>query len=313
MSTTVCQIDVSSDPDKPYFLRVDWAADLGAGFTVVLSDCISAWMGEVSEEELTREERRVGVERDAYVEDLHQALTGKGGRRGGGQGGREASGKEVYSFHLSADRCHLSYEKNLRGVQMSMGSVELLPALDHMAMTKDLIDHSVERCSQLQLENKQLLERNHTLRHNHQHLLAQLEQCVEEKVGMETDLYSRFALVLHEKKARIRGLQDSLRGLQQQSSLDREGEGEEMEREETVTDQSECGDNVPKMGESSQSFRWSQAPTVLIHRDVSPENSMEDSVFDNSGVLPCSKPRLLHLQSLESGQEMNPEVRDLPT
>ena len=44
--------------------------------------------------------------------------------------------------------------------------------------------------------------------------------------------------------------------------------------------------------------------------DVSPENSMEDSVFDNSGVLPCSKPRLLHLQSLESGQEMNPEVRE---
>ncbi|XP_062310073.1 DNA repair protein XRCC4-like, partial [Osmerus eperlanus] len=225
MSATVRQIGVSSDPGKPYFLRVDWAADLGAGFTVVLSDCGSAWMGEVSEEELTREARSVGVEREAYVEDLNRALTGKGGRRGGCEGGREASGTEVYSFRLSADRCRLSYDKSLRGVQMSMGSVELLPALDHVEMTRDLIGHSVKRCSQLQLENKQLLEQNHTLRHNHQHLLAQLEQCVEEKVGMESDLYSRFALVLHEKKARIRGLQDSLRQLQQ-SSLDREDEGE---------------------------------------------------------------------------------------
>ena len=58
-----------------------------------------------------------------------------------------------------------------------------------------------------------------------------LEQCVEDKVGMETDLYSRFALVLHEKKGRIRGLQDSLRRLQQ-SSQAREDEGEEMERSE---------------------------------------------------------------------------------
>lgn len=116
MSATVRQIGMSSDPDTPYFLRVDWVADLGSGFTLALSDCSSAWIGEVSEEEVTREARNLGLKRSTYVEDLHQALTGK--RRGGLEMGRDAAEKEVYSFHLSTDRCQLSYEKNLIGIQI---------------------------------------------------------------------------------------------------------------------------------------------------------------------------------------------------
>lgn len=47
-------------------------------------------------------------------------------------------------------------------------------------------------------------------------VLTRLEQKILDKEIMERELYSRFVMVLNEKKAKVRGLQDTLQQLQQE-------------------------------------------------------------------------------------------------
>ncbi|KAI2660298.1 DNA repair protein XRCC4 [Labeo rohita] len=104
-STSVRQISIASEPDRTFFLKLDWAGDLGSGFVILLSDGISAWSGEVSEEDVSREAQEIEMERERYVGDLHLALTGEG-----------PAAEGQYSFHLTPERpgrplLQLSYEK----------------------------------------------------------------------------------------------------------------------------------------------------------------------------------------------------------
>lgn len=57
--------------------------------------------------------------------------------------------------------------------------------------------------------------------------LTRLEHHVQDKEKMERELYSRFVMVLNDKKAKIRSLQDAMRQLQQATGKQRDEEGRE--------------------------------------------------------------------------------------
>lgn len=141
MKVSVRGISISSRPECRFFLKVEWAEDLGAGFVVMLCDGVSAWTGEgmldddfgfteewnssrvcngcvcasvllvVSEEDVSREAQEMEMVREKYVHDLQLVLTGEDQR------------PQSYSFHLesesSAGTLLLSYEKVQRDVSVS--------------------------------------------------------------------------------------------------------------------------------------------------------------------------------------------------
>ncbi|MBN3297111.1 XRCC4 protein, partial [Amia calva] len=219
MGTSVRQINISSQPSQSFFLRVNWAEDVGSGFTVVLSDGLSAWSGEVSEEDISREAEEMEMRREKYLEDLRQALT---------DGGKEPS---RYSFDLSEDgvdgsALHLSYEKVQKDISAStsfkLGSVELHTISKPVEVVKELICHGLDNSAELQACNAHLQGENERLRGEWDYVNGELEKYVQAKEALEKDLYNRFVLVLNEKKAKIRSLQEKIKEFQEEMEAEKE-------------------------------------------------------------------------------------------
>ncbi|KAM9822799.1 DNA repair protein XRCC4 isoform 2-T5 [Syngnathus typhle] len=262
MNGTVRQITVTTDPGISYFLRVDFAGDLGAGFTLALSDLISAWNGEVSEDEVREEASHMEVPMERYVEDLHQALIGGGD-------GRRADDVDVYSFQLTPDRRQLSYHKMCDGVPVRLGSLTLQPVPDPFALIRELIRQSLKRNTNLVKENSQLLEENRQLKEHHAQILQELEHRVQDKETMTRDLYSRFVLVLNEKKAKIRSLQDEISQLRPAAPVQR--------KQRAISSEDDSPDSQE---ETFQDSHPSLEPTILIsgHNQTSQGFSLDHTM-----------------------------------
>ncbi|XP_061906915.1 DNA repair protein XRCC4-like [Entelurus aequoreus] len=269
MSGTVQRIIMPTNPGTPYFLCVDFAVDLGAGFALTLSDGSSAWIGEVSEDEVTGGANHMEVPREQYVEDLFQALTGDGQGRGLGRGAGDA---DVYSFQLTPDCRQLSYHRVDDGVPVRLGSLKLQPAPHPLQLTREMIGQSLKCNTNLQKQNSLLLEENHKLKEEHEHILQELEKHVQDKETMENELYSCFVLVLNEKKAKIKSLQDSLRQLQSTANFHRK----QRESDPAQSDDDRCD----KREESIESSHLSLEPTLLTsgHSLVSQGFSMDHTM-----------------------------------
>uniref|UniRef100_A0A803WED8 DNA repair protein XRCC4 n=1 Tax=Ficedula albicollis TaxID=59894 RepID=A0A803WED8_FICAL len=202
MEKTLNRIHPVSDPEATYFLQVSWEKDLGTGFSLLLSDCQCAWTGKVSEADISREADDIEMDREKYVEELRKALIA----------GEESAGK--YNFVISRDEqnkaCHFSYERSLKDGSFRLGSLKLQEVPSPAEVVKELIGYCLDSLAQLQAKTEHLQRENERLFNSWSDVEKRLEKCVEAKEELEADLYSRFVLVLNEKKAKIRNLQKLL-------------------------------------------------------------------------------------------------------
>ncbi|XP_048037050.1 DNA repair protein XRCC4 isoform X1 [Megalobrama amblycephala] len=294
-STSVRQISISSEPHRMFFLKLEWAKDLGSGFIILLSDGVSAWSGEVSEEDVSREAQEIEMERERYVGDLHLALTGEG-----------PAAEGEYSFHLTPERpgstlLQLSYEKVQNDISFRLGVVELQSVPEPTEVIRELISHSLEQSVRLRAKNQHLLEENQKLRKEQEHITKEMERYVQGKETLERDLYSRFVLVLNEKKAKLRVLQERVRELEESIEENRlrkkKADSEDREATETAADKSPGEESDYGGSTEDEQEAEPRCPDPKPPTQEMPESSPMDDITD---VAPCRKRRHRHLQQLET-------------
>ncbi|KAG7218105.1 hypothetical protein INR49_020614 [Caranx melampygus] len=239
MNTSVCEIHVSSQPDSAFFLRVDWRGrGLGSGFQLQLTDGQDAWRGEVSAAAVSSEAEELEMQRERYVQDLQQALTG-------------TEGAATYVFSLTPSppgaAVTLAYEKVQKDISFRLGSVSLDVVPDPADMVRELLVHSLQRGNTLEQQNQNLEEENQRLRREQQRITAELKRYTGGKEALEAELYSRFILVLNEKKAKIRSLQATVTRLQESRS----SEGEKHKKPGQTGSQEEEEEEEDKYGGST--------------------------------------------------------------
>ncbi|XP_026887018.2 DNA repair protein XRCC4 isoform X2 [Electrophorus electricus] len=251
---------------------------------------------KLSEEDVTREAQEMEMPRERYVQELELALT------------EEGQTAQKYSFHLTPEKAggpklQLFYDKVESDISFKLGVVELLPVPEPTKVIRELISYGLERSTHVQVENHHLHEENQRLKSEQEHITSELERYVRQKETLEKDLYSRFVLVLNEKKAKIRTFQETIKQLQdtieaEKQRLNSEAvgcveyrfAGDEPEEENyygSTTDEEGPGD--PKL-----------PPAKLHNKELLAKNPLDDRLNDMTDVAPSRKRRCRHLQQLKS-------------
>ncbi|CAB1428676.1 unnamed protein product [Pleuronectes platessa] len=284
MHTSVREIYVFSQPDSTYFLRVDWRGQsLGSGFQLVLTDGQGAWRGEVSDAALCEEAKELEMKKERYIHDLQQALTG-------------TESSITYSFTLMpsppnhSSTVTLAYEKVQKDISFRLGSVLLKSVAEPAEAVRELLIHSLQKGNTLDHQNNDLEEENRKLRQEQQRITADMKRYIGGKEALETELYSRFVLVLNEKKAKIRSLQETVSQLQESSS---EGEKNSVKTHQTAAEEDEYGGSTDEEPEEVKCT----AASTLQSRDSSTPSPLDGSLQDITDVAPCRKRRFRHLKA----------------
>ncbi|XP_077479619.1 DNA repair protein XRCC4-like [Stigmatopora argus] len=271
MHSSVREILVSSEPDFPYFLRVDGnGSDSASGFRLLLSDGRHAWRGEASEESVRREAAELEMSKDKYVQDLRVALTGEG----------SSASYRLALLPSPPDggaALTLTYHKVLKDISFRLGSVTLNPVEEPREAVRALLTYSLETGSSLERHNRELREENRRLRREHDRVASELKRYATGREELEAELYSRFVAVLNEKKAKIRSLRENLEAAREVRS----GDKAEDEEYGGSTDEEAVSDGTcPK-------------PSVHQASGASPTPS-DDGLSDITDVAPNRKRRFCH-------------------
>ncbi|XP_038053067.1 DNA repair protein XRCC4-like [Patiria miniata] len=230
---TLCRIDVGR---QPYFLQTTAKNGGKDGFDLVMTDAVNSWEGQISRQRLTQLAKKVNMSLEEFTEHTQKALT------------RQDMGELAFEYHFKTDanKSEFSWKKVMsnENIKFQLGSVALDVVEDSAESIQDLFIFTIDNAASLR-DNIRLLEgENERLSTERANALKRLEKCVGMHEEMEKELFSKFQVVLNDKKAKIRRLKQeansaSANNSAKQRTQDIHSSGEESNHEQTVESEGE--------------------------------------------------------------------------
>lgn len=261
-------------------------------------------LGGVSEAAVCEEAEEMEMQKERYIDDLQQALTG-------------TESTTTYCFALTpsppshSSAVTLAYEKVQKDISFRLGSVLLQSVQEPAEPVRELLIHSLQWGNTLEHQNQNIEEENRKLRQEHQRITAEMKRYAGGKEALEAELFSRFVLVLNEKKAKIRSLQETVSRLQESRSSEGQKNKDSVKSDQTAgedeeeTEEDEYGGSTD---EEPEEVKGTPA-TTLQSRDSSTPSPLDDSLKDITDVAPCRKRRFRHLGASDQAiKRPNPQT-----
>lgn len=226
----LCKIVPEDDPLTAYYLLARYD---GTELALHATDGEKTWCGVLSKDSLREMSDGAHLNEADHLQDTLAAL-----QQGGG-----ASTAFVYTVRpTSSGSLQLAWKKFLptENIRFQLGSAVLLPAPSPKLTHSQLFDCAIASIQTLQAEVSAVRAEKQRLITERASALHRLEESVSLKEELERDLYGKFKVVLNDKKAKIRKLDQQVEQLleenAQQQQLLAAGAGEVSESGGTKPD-----------------------------------------------------------------------------
>lgn len=175
-------------------------------FELYVSDARHVWHGVVSEDFMTNTLKPPDMDHEEYMRLTKKALTD------------QDRTKKQFTYKLSqgATRSDLQLTWRIKlgqstevGISLK-GTLPLEHLKDGQKIVQQMMGWLIEKSDVLEKDNIELTEQNTKLRTQRDTAMSQLNKLVHEKSSMELEMYEKFALILNEKKEKIRQLKQDL-------------------------------------------------------------------------------------------------------
>ena len=204
----LCKIVPEDDPLKAYYVLARYD---GTDLSLCASDGEKAWSGVLSKNTLKELSAATHLKEADHLQDTLTALQ---------QGGGDCAAFVYAVSATSSGSLQLVWKKFLpeENIRFQLGSVVLHPTPSPKQTHSQLFDFAIDSMQTLRAEVSAVTAEKQRLITERASALQRLEESVSLKEELERDLYGKFKVVLNDKKAKIRMLDQQVEQLLDESA-----------------------------------------------------------------------------------------------